>query len=146
MTELSAFKLPDTNARALATGGGHKVQTKNSHFNDISIGKRIRHRRISMRLSQKELGNSLGVSFQQIQKYEKGFNRVSAGRLQEIANRLEVPITFFYADISKEDIPTKEYPSHDDQEIYSEKEHALVKNFRELHPKKQKAIWWLISD
>ncbi|WP_273758578.1 helix-turn-helix domain-containing protein, partial [Bartonella sp. AU55XJBT] len=115
-------------------------------FNDISIGKRIRHRRISMRLSQKELGNSLGVSFQQIQKYEKGFNRVSAGRLQEIANRLEVPITFFYADISKEDIPTKEYPSHDDQEIYSEKEHALVKNFRELHPKKQKAIWWLISD
>ncbi|WP_273758985.1 helix-turn-helix domain-containing protein, partial [Bartonella sp. AU55XJBT] len=49
------------------------MQTKNPRFNDISIGKRIRHRRISMRLSQKELGNSLGVSFQQIQKYEKGF-------------------------------------------------------------------------
>ncbi|WP_273719201.1 MULTISPECIES: helix-turn-helix domain-containing protein [Bartonella] len=123
------------------------MQTKNPRFNDISIGKRIRHRRMSMRLSQKELGNHLGVSFQQIQKYEKGFNRVSAGRLQEIAKLLKVPITFFYADIAtKEDIPTKEYPSHDDQEIYSEKEHALVKNFRELHPKKQKAIWWLISD
>ncbi|WP_144755220.1 helix-turn-helix domain-containing protein [Bartonella saheliensis] len=120
------------------------MQTKNSHFNDISIGKRIRHRRISMRLSQKELGNHLGVSFQQIQKYEKGFNRVSAGRLQEIANALEVPITFFYADISKEDIP--ENLSHNDQEIYSEKEQTLVKTFRELHPKKQKAIWWLISD
>ncbi len=94
-----------------------------------------------MRLSQKELGNSLGVSFQQIQKYEKGFNRVSAGRLQEIANILAVPITFFYTDIA-----TKENHSYYDQEIYSEKEQTLVKNFRELHPKKQKAIWWLISD
>nr|WP_254474775.1 hypothetical protein [Bartonella sp. B1098] len=51
----------NTNARALATGGGLEVQTKNSHFNDISIGKRIRHRRISMRLSQKELGSHLGA-------------------------------------------------------------------------------------
>ncbi|WP_425277472.1 helix-turn-helix domain-containing protein, partial [Bartonella queenslandensis] len=84
----------------------------------ISIGKRIRHRRISMGLSQKELGSHLGVSFQQIQKYEKGLNRVSAGRLQEIANRLEVPITFFYADISKkEDLPTKENALHHDQDI-----------------------------
>ncbi len=101
-----------------------------------------------MKLSQKELENSLGVSFQQIQKYEKGLNRVSAGRLLEIANLLEVPMSFFYADIiaTKEDPPTKEPPSHDDQEIYSEKEHALLRNFRELHPKKQKAIWWLISD
>ncbi|UNF38474.1 helix-turn-helix domain-containing protein [Bartonella krasnovii] len=127
------------------------MQTKNSHFptknpnfNDISIGKRIRHRRISMRLSQKELGSHLGVSFQQIQKYEKGLNRVSAGCLQEIANALEVPITFFYANISKENTP--EHPPHYDQEIYSEKEQTLVQNFRELHPKKQKAIWWLISD
>ncbi|WP_273789330.1 helix-turn-helix domain-containing protein [Bartonella sp. ML70XJBT] len=123
------------------------MQTKNSHFNDISIGKRIRHRRMSMRLSQKELGNSLGVSFQQVQKYEKGLNRVSAGRLLEIANLLEVPMSFFYADIAtKEDNLTKEHHSHYDQEIYSEKEHTLLKTFRELHPKKQKAIWWLIFD
>ncbi len=100
-----------------------------------------------MGLSQKELGSYLGVSFQQIQKYEKGLNRVSAGRLQEIANILEVPITFFYTDIAtKEDIPTKENASHHDQDTYSEKEHALLKNFRELQPKKQKAILWLISD
>ncbi|WP_212112943.1 helix-turn-helix domain-containing protein [Bartonella queenslandensis] len=123
------------------------MQTKNSHFNDISIGKRIRHKRISMGLSQKELGNHLGVSFQQIQKYEKGLNRVSAGRLQEIANRLQVPITFFYANISKkEDLPTKENLSHHDQATYSEKEHTLLRNFRELKAKKQKAILWLISD
>ncbi|UNE53849.1 helix-turn-helix domain-containing protein [Bartonella machadoae] len=123
------------------------MQTKNPHFIDMLIGKRIRHRRISMGLSQKELGNHCGVSFQQIQKYEKGFNRVSAGCLLEIAQKLEVPMSFFYADIvTKEDIATKENTSHHNQETYSEKEQALVKNFRELKAKKQKAVLWLISD
>lgn len=69
--------------------------TKKPHFIDISIGKRIRHRHISMGFSQKELGNSLGVSFQQIQKYEKGTNRVSAKYLLKIAKKLKVPISFF---------------------------------------------------
>ncbi|WP_375670365.1 helix-turn-helix domain-containing protein [Bartonella sp. PS7NMGDW] len=123
------------------------MPTKNPHFIDILIGKRIRHRRIAMRLSQKALGNYLGVSFQQIQKYEKGFNRVSAGCLLKIAQKLEVPMNFFYADIAtKEDLSTKENASHHDQETYSEKEHTLLKNFRELKAKKQKAILWLISD
>ncbi|VEJ44414.1 helix-turn-helix domain-containing protein [Bartonella vinsonii] len=123
------------------------MPTKNPHFIDILIGKRIHHRRISIGLSQKELGSHLGVSFQQIQKYEKGLNRVSAKCLLEIANILEVPITFFYADIvTKEDMPTKETLLHHDQETYSEKEQVLVKNFRELKSKKQKAILWLMSD
>ncbi|WP_375634921.1 MULTISPECIES: helix-turn-helix domain-containing protein [unclassified Bartonella] len=123
------------------------MQTKNPNFIDILIGKRIRHRRIAMGLSQKELGSYLGVSFQQIQKYEKGFNRVSAGCLLKIAQKLEVPISFFYADIvTKEDVSVEKIASHHDQETYSEKEHSLLKNFRELQPKKQKAILWLISD
>ncbi|WP_375707435.1 helix-turn-helix domain-containing protein [Bartonella sp. AA1HLJMS] len=123
------------------------MQTKNQNFIDILIGKRIRQRRIAMGLSQKELGNYLGVSFQQIQKYEKGFNRVSAGCLLKIAQKLEVPISFFYADIAtKENLPTKDTLLHHNQETYSEKEHSLLKNFRELQPKKQKAILWLISD
>ncbi len=100
-----------------------------------------------MRLSQKALGNYLGVSFQQIQKYEKGFNRVSAGCLLKIAQKLDVPVNFFYANLAtKEDMPTKETLLHHNQETYSEKEHALLKNFRELKSKKQKAILWLISD
>ncbi|EJF87856.1 hypothetical protein [Bartonella rattimassiliensis] len=57
---------------------GLEVQIKRPHFIDISISKRIRHRRISMGFSPKELG----VSFQQIQKYEKSLNRVDANRLQ----------------------------------------------------------------
>ncbi|AGF75713.1 hypothetical protein BVwin_05850 [Bartonella vinsonii subsp. berkhoffii str. Winnie] len=71
------------------------MQADNSHFNDISIGKKIRYRRKSMEISQTELGEKLGVSFQQIQKYENGSNRVGAGRLQEIANILNVNISFF---------------------------------------------------
>ncbi|WP_208438532.1 helix-turn-helix domain-containing protein [Bartonella grahamii] len=123
------------------------MPTKNPHFIDILIGKRIRHRRISIGLSQKELGSHLGVSFQQIQKYEKGLNRVSAKCLLEIAQKLNVPVNFFYADLAiKEDTPTKETLLHLDQCTYSEKEHTLLKNFRELKSKKQKAILWLISD
>ncbi|WP_375625380.1 helix-turn-helix domain-containing protein [Bartonella sp. MU37NMGALS] len=123
------------------------MPTKNPHFIDILIGKRIRHRRIAMRLSQKALGNYLGVSFQQIQKYEKGFNRVSAGCLLKIAQKLDVPVNFFYANLAtKEDLSTKETLLHHDQKTYSEKEHTLLKNFRELKSKKQKAILWLISD
>ncbi|WP_375667420.1 helix-turn-helix domain-containing protein [Bartonella sp. AC130YNZD] len=123
------------------------MPTKNPHFIDILIGKRIRHRRISIGLSQKALGSHLGVSFQQIQKYEKGLSRVSVGYLLKIAQKLDIPISFFYADIAtKEDLPTKETLLHHDQYTYSEKEHTLLKNFRELQPKKQKAILWLISD
>ncbi len=100
-----------------------------------------------MGLSQKALGSHLGVSFQQIQKYEKGLNRVSAKCLLEIAQKLEVPMNFFYADIAiKEDLSTKDTLLHLDQCTYSEKEHTLLKNFRELKSKKQKAILWLISD
>ncbi len=105
-----------------------------------------------MGLTQKALGNSLGVSFQQIQKYEKGLNRVSAGCLLEIAQKLQVPISFFYADLlatdlaTKEDLVSEENLSHRDQNISNEKEYLLLKNFRELKPKKQKAILWLLSD
>ncbi|UNF51731.1 helix-turn-helix domain-containing protein [Bartonella krasnovii] len=123
-----------------------QFQTKNPHFIDVLIGKRIRHRRIAMGLSQKALGSFLGVSFQQIQKYEKGLNRVSAKCLLEIATKLQVPISFFYADIVTKDITTKDNHTHNDQYIYSAKEHALLKNFRELTHKKQQAIWCLISD
>jgi transcriptional regulator with XRE-family HTH domain len=63
---------------------------------DIEMGKKIRLRRVEQRISQSDLGEKLGVSFQQVQKYEKGVNRVGASRLQQIANALDVPVTFFY--------------------------------------------------
>jgi transcriptional regulator with XRE-family HTH domain len=65
---------------------------------DIELGRRIRLRRVEQQISQDELGKALGVSFQQIQKYEKGINRVGASRLQQIATALDTPVTFFYDD------------------------------------------------
>jgi len=67
---------------------------------DIEIGKRIRLRRVEQGLSQDELGKALGVTFQQVQKYERGVNRVGAWRLQQIATALDVPVTFLYEDAS----------------------------------------------
>jgi transcriptional regulator with XRE-family HTH domain len=60
------------------------------------VGRRIRARRIECELSQQELGEELGITFQQVQKYEKGANRVGAGRLQRIGRILQVPMTFFF--------------------------------------------------
>lgn len=65
---------------------------------DIHVGSRIRLRRNLLGLSQEKLGESLGITFQQIQKYEKGTNRVGASRLQAIASILEVPVSYFFQD------------------------------------------------
>ena len=63
---------------------------------DAMIGKAIRVHRIAARMSQTDLGKHLGVTFQQVQKYERGANRVSAGRLLTISNVLKVPVLTFY--------------------------------------------------
>jgi transcriptional regulator with XRE-family HTH domain len=69
---------------------------RRSGSEDIAIGEKIRALRLERGLSQHELGAAVGVTFQQIQKYERGANRVAAGRLRRIADALEVPVTFFY--------------------------------------------------
>jgi len=65
---------------------------------DVHVGSRIRLRRTMIGLSQEKLGDALGITFQQIQKYEKGANRVGASRLQEISRVLKTPISFFFED------------------------------------------------
>ncbi|EEQ97042.1 MULTISPECIES: helix-turn-helix domain-containing protein [Brucella/Ochrobactrum group] len=65
---------------------------------DVHVGSRIRLRRNMLGLSQEKLGENLGITFQQIQKYEKGTNRVGASRLQAISAILNVPVSFFFED------------------------------------------------
>jgi transcriptional regulator with XRE-family HTH domain len=65
---------------------------------DIHVGSRVRLRRTMLGMSQEKLGESLGITFQQIQKYEKGTNRVGASRLQQIARVLSTPVSFFFED------------------------------------------------
>jgi transcriptional regulator with XRE-family HTH domain len=63
---------------------------------DKHIGRRIRMRRLTLDMSQTALGHALGVTFQQVQKYEIGVNRISASRLHQMANVLQVPVLFFF--------------------------------------------------
>jgi transcriptional regulator with XRE-family HTH domain len=63
---------------------------------DKYVGSRVRMRRLMLHMSQERLADQLGLTFQQVQKYEKGTNRISASRLQEISRILEVPVPFFF--------------------------------------------------
>jgi len=65
------------------------------------VGNRVRIRRMLIGMSQERLGDLLGITFQQVQKYEKGINRIGAGRLFEIARILDVPIDFFYEGVPR---------------------------------------------
>ncbi len=67
-----------------------------THPVDEYVGKRVRQRRWMVGFSQQQLGEAVGIKFQQIQKYETGMNRISASRLWDIAETLGVPITFFF--------------------------------------------------
>jgi transcriptional regulator with XRE-family HTH domain len=63
---------------------------------DKHVGARVRMRRMMLSMSQEKLGDALGLTFQQVQKYEKGTNRIGASRLQQISHILQVPVSFFF--------------------------------------------------
>jgi transcriptional regulator with XRE-family HTH domain len=67
-----------------------------AHPIDTHVGNRVRMRRMMLGMSQTNLSDALGLSFQQVQKYEKGANRIGAGRLQHISQILQVPVEFFF--------------------------------------------------
>jgi transcriptional regulator with XRE-family HTH domain len=66
------------------------------HPVDVHVGKRVRHRRWMVGMTQQQLADKVGIKFQQIQKYETGMNRISASRLWDISDALGVPISFFF--------------------------------------------------
>ena len=71
---------------------------------DKHVGSRVRMRRMMLGMSQEKLGDALSLTFQQVQKYEKGTNRIGASRLQQIAHFLQVPVSFFFE--GAPDLPT----------------------------------------
>src|SRR5215207_8334686 len=72
------------------------MATKAPNPTDRHVGSRVRMRRMMLSMSQEKLGDALGLTFQQVQKYEKGTNRIGASRLQQISNILQVPVAFFF--------------------------------------------------
>ncbi|RMD87220.1 MAG: XRE family transcriptional regulator [Alphaproteobacteria bacterium] len=72
---------------------------------DIHVGKRVRARRLLCGMSQEAFAQKLGVTFQQVQKYERGTNRISASRLYKISKILNTPINYFFEDLGKKTLP-----------------------------------------
>lgn len=79
---------------------------------DAQVGSRVRLRRMLVGMSQEKLGEMLGLTFQQVQKYEKGVNRIGAGRLFQMAHILGVPIGYFYEDVANAE-PQSSDVAHD---------------------------------
>ncbi len=94
---------------------------------DDHVGERIRERRTMMGLTQENLANALQISYQQVQKYETGANRVSAGRLYELAQRLEVEVSHFFEGL--EPTSEREPMEHGGK---NRSPIALVRNFTEI--------------
>src|SRR5436309_15816317 len=79
---------------------------------DVHVGSRIRLRRTLLGMSQERLGEALGLTFQQVQKYERGVNRVGASRLFDLSRVLDVPISFFFDDMPESLASTYGRPAH----------------------------------
>jgi transcriptional regulator with XRE-family HTH domain len=82
---------------------------------DKHVGSRVRLRRVMLGMSQEKLGDALDLTFQQVQKYEKGANRIGASRLQQISHVLQVPVSFFFEGapaVADGAAPAGEVPSH----------------------------------
>ncbi|WP_308124552.1 helix-turn-helix domain-containing protein [Maritalea mobilis] len=81
------------------------------HPVDVHVGKRVRHRRWMVGMTQQQLAEKVGIKFQQIQKYETGMNRVSASRLWDIAEALSVPVSYFFEGMDSVDVVSPETAS-----------------------------------
>lgn len=86
---------------------------------DLHVGTRVRLRRQILKMSQEKLGDQLGVTFQQVQKYERGANRVGASRLWRMSQVLDVPVSFFYDGLGG-DMPSTEFAEGDQTPIVYE--------------------------
>ena len=84
-----------------------------AHVTDVHVGRRLREARLAKGMTQTDLGNALGVSFQQVQKYELGRNRISASRLFELSHILNVPPAFFFEGL--ENSPNESERALDDE-------------------------------
>ena len=92
---------------------------------DIHVGRRVKLRRTLLRISQEQLAGGIGVTFQQVQKYENGHNRVSASRLYDISRVLDCPISYFFEDVGEEVTASRSTPQPRTGEGLSESQTGL---------------------
>jgi transcriptional regulator with XRE-family HTH domain len=90
--------MPATSTAKTANDPNFRITNNNAI--DVHVGRRVRLRRTLLGMSQEQLGDALNITFQQVQKYERGSNRISASRLWDISQILDVPVSFFFDDMS----------------------------------------------
>ena len=114
-----------------------------THHVDVHVGKRVRHRRWLIGMTQQQLAEQVGIKFQQIQKYETGANRISASRLWDIAEALDVPVSFFFEGLEetqKEDAGKKSVPA----ELMGDKEALdLVRSYYAIPENQRRRLFEL---
>jgi transcriptional regulator with XRE-family HTH domain len=117
---------------------------------DKHVGSRVRMRRMMLSLSQEKLGGALGLTFQQVQKYEKGTNRIGASRLQQISHILQVPVAFFFEgapSAPSEGTSEAPSPSYVSDFLATSDGLALTKAFMEIkEPKLRRRIVDLVEE
>jgi transcriptional regulator with XRE-family HTH domain len=113
---------------------------KSPNPTDKHVGARVRMRRMMLSMSQEKLGDALGLTFQQVQKYEKGSNRIGASRLQHIAQILQVPVAFFFeggpASEGSRGASETAWPSYVSDFLATRDGLALAKAFMAINDKK----------
>jgi transcriptional regulator with XRE-family HTH domain len=113
---------------------------------DRQVGVRLRMRRLMLDMSQEKLAAALGLSFQQVQKYEKGSNRIGAGRLQQLAEVLEVPVNFFFEDFPTAGRNQAALPSYISDFLKTDDGLALTKAFMTLRDARQRRCLVILAE
>ena len=114
-----------------------------AHPVDVHVGKRIRHRRWLVGVTQQQLAEKVGIKFQQIQKYETGANRVSASRLWDIAEALEVDVSFFFSGMADAGaVPSGADPTTVPSDILNDKEALdLVRSYYSIPEEQRRRLF-----
>ena len=115
-----------------------------THPVDVPVGKRIRHRRWMVGMTQQQLAETVGIKFQQIQKNETGMNRVSASRLWDISESLEVPVSFFFDGIEEQAAVNGAASSSMPSDIMADKEALeLVRSYYSMPENQRRRLFEL---
>ena len=113
---------------------------------DIHVGSRMRMRRMALGMSQEKLATGLGLTFQQVQKYEKGANRMGSSRLQQAADVLGVAVAFFFEEAGEGPYGSAPSPAYVDDFVGSEEGLRLAKAFMRLRPAVRRRIVDLVNE
>jgi len=105
---------------------------------DRQVGVRVRMQRVALKMSQQKLAAELGISFQQVQKYEKGSNRIGASRLRRLAEILQVPVGFFFEDFPVSGRKQAPLPSYISDFLTSADGLALTEAFMRIRDARQR--------